>query len=81
MISKKFLQSNYTGNNNIILRRIFTNNLINLNFKGFSTNLNLNFSHLPNALPLDSIKTNKKISNNNNNTLNELLLKKLSKNI
>jgi len=79
MISKKFFQNNLLGYNNKFLKRNITNNLINYCSKGFSIKLNPNFSHTPNALPLDTLKIDKKLNNNHNNTLNDLLLNKLSK--
>ncbi len=81
MISKKFLQSNLLANNNKILKRIFTNKLINLSSNNFATQLNIDFSHMPNALPLEGLKINNKKNIKSSVTLNDLLLSKLSKTI
>jgi len=81
MISKKFLQSNLTTNSNKMLKRILTHKLIKISSGKFATLMNINFSHMPNSLPLEIIKINKQRNNNfsTNVTLNELLLSKLSK--
>lgn len=79
MISKKFLQNKLIANNKKIIERFFTNKLINLSSRNFATHLNLNFSHVPNALPHEALKINAKKNSSSKLTLSDLLLSKLSK--
>jgi hypothetical protein len=81
MLSKKFIQSNLQRFNNKIIKRIFTYNFINSSYKTFAVRLNINFSHIPNALTIDTLRSDKKINNIENNSLSDTLLKKLGKNL
>lgn len=74
MISKKLLQAYILrNNNNNIIRKIIYNK------KNFSINLNLHFSHMPNSLPLEPLKSYIKIiPTQQKENLENSLLKKLS---
>lgn len=78
MISKKFMQSNLIANNNKIISRIFTNKIINLSSSNFASQLNLNYSHMPNALPLEGLNIKSKKNSNAKVNLNQMFLSKLS---